>query len=113
MMVRVHRQNIPEVERRPPNGGLAFGRLVLTSLNRHAWTWTFPTNGRHRRTLTSWYDLVGRILQSWSLTLRIAILVLVVVTGTAELAAKIGLSGQILIILFNVWCCSRRRSCRN
>jgi hypothetical protein len=50
------------------------------------------------------------VLRSWPLTLRIAVLALVLLTGTAELAAKIGLSGQALTIALDTWYCVRRRS---
>lgn len=106
MMVSVARQNIPEVDRRSPDSGSVFGRLA-----RQTRAWTSPMNGRHHRPVASWYELVGRVLQSWPLTLRIAILILVVLTGTAELAAKIGLSGQVLAILLNIWYWTRRRTC--
>lgn len=112
MIVKVGRPNIPEVGRESPNSGLVFGRLVRPSLWWPAWAGAVRPNGRHHRPVESWYDLVGRILHSWPLTFRIAILILVVLTGTAELAAKIGLSGQVLAIALNIWYCVRRRSCR-
>lgn len=74
--------------------------------------WWPHGSGRHHRQCTSWYDLVARLFQSWPITLRIAVLLLVVLTGTAELAAKIGLSGQTIAIALEAWYCSRRRRVR-
>jgi hypothetical protein len=74
--------------------------------------WVFPVPGRHHRPVAPWYDLLSRATQSWSLTLRVAILLLVVLTGTAELAAKIGLSGQAIAIALEAWYYTRSRRVR-
>jgi hypothetical protein len=104
MIVKDDRPNIPADGRRLPNGGLV--RVGTTSL------WWPRRNGRHHRPVTSWYDLAARLLQSWPSTLRIAVLLLVVLTGTAELAAKIGLSGQTVVIALDAWYCTRHRRVR-
>lgn len=124
MIVNGDRPNIPEDGRTPLYGGLertggdpvpaiaaALGRLAAVPWwpSRNV---AFLGNGRHHRPITSWYDLVERALHSWPVTLRIAVLLLVLLTGTAELAARIGLSGQTVVIVLEAWYHVRRRRVR-
>lgn len=118
------RPNIPGGDRTPPYGGAKSAggapansaSTIPAALARLAETpwWpsqnlTFLGNGKHHRPITSWYDLLARMLQSWPVTLRMAVLLLVVLTGTAELAAKVGLSGQTIAIALDAWYYARRR----
>jgi hypothetical protein len=54
--------------------------------------------GRHRARDSSWLQVLERGLSSWPITLRLAVLVAVLLTGTATLAAALGLAGQLLLI---------------
>lgn len=53
--------------------------------------------GRHRVGGGSWLDLVERSLQSWPITLRVALLLVVLFTGTAAVAAVLGVAGQLVL----------------
>lgn len=56
------------------------------------------TRGKHRlRTRTRWLDLVEKALTSWPITLRIAVLLTILVTGTAATAAAVGIGAQLLL----------------
>jgi hypothetical protein len=68
-----------------------------------------PAGGRHRAPESPW-DVVDRVLGSWPLTLRLAFLFLVLITGTVVLAAAVGVVGQLVLagIAFRTQC--RRRS---
>ena len=55
-----------------------------------------PAGGRHRAPESPW-DVVDRVLGSWPITLRLAFLVLVLITGTAVLAAAMGVVGQLVL----------------
>jgi hypothetical protein len=57
-----------------------------------------PTSrGRHHRPTESWLDLAESALHSWPVTLRVTLLVTVLLTGTAAVAAAVGVVGQILL----------------
>lgn len=53
--------------------------------------------GKHRMEEPTWLGLLERVLYSWPITLRVALLVVVVLTGTAAVAATIGIGGQLLL----------------
>jgi hypothetical protein len=48
-----------------------------------------PRTGRHRAEDTCWLGLAGRVLQSWPMTLRLAVLVMLVV-AMAVIAMALG-----------------------
>lgn len=58
--------------------------------------------GRHHLRDHSWLGLVERVLLSWPVTLRLALLIAVLVTGTAALAAVVGVVGQVLLALLGL-----------
>jgi hypothetical protein len=53
--------------------------------------------GRHQLVDHSWLGFAERVLQSWPITVRLAVLVLVLITGTAALAAAVGVVGQLAL----------------
>ncbi len=53
--------------------------------------------GRHQLDSSPWLDLAERILCSWPITLRVTVLLAVLLTGTAALAAALGIGGQLLL----------------
>ena|SRR5882757_5250529 len=76
---------IHEFENRPPEEPA----VVLAAAVRSA-------GGRHRAPESPW-DFVDRVLGSWPITLRLAFLFLVLITGTAVLAATVGVVGQVVL----------------
>lgn len=54
--------------------------------------------GRHRARDSSWLQVLERGLSSWPVSLRLAVLLAVLLTGTATLAAAVGVAGQLLLI---------------
>jgi hypothetical protein len=56
-----------------------------------------PAGGRHRLDDSPWLDLLERVLTSWPITLRVTVLLVVLVTGTAAVAATLGIGGQLLL----------------
>lgn len=114
MIVGDDRPNIPVGDRMLPDGGAPCAGVTAPVLPapRPVRDWVFPAPGRHHRRVRPWYDLVSRATQSWSLTLRVAILLLVVLTGTAAIAAKIGLSAQAIVIALEAWYYARNRRVR-
>jgi hypothetical protein len=52
---------------------------------------------RHHRKDASWPALAERVLHSWPITLRLAVLVVVLATGTAAVAAVVGVAGQLFL----------------
>jgi hypothetical protein len=54
--------------------------------------------GRHRAQDHSWLQVLERGLSSWPVTLRLVVLLAVLLTGTATLAAALGLAGQLLLV---------------
>jgi hypothetical protein len=52
---------------------------------------------RHHRRDASWLGLAERVLHSWPITLRLAVLVVVLATGTAAVAAVVGVAGQLFL----------------
>lgn len=55
-----------------------------------------PPGGRHRAPESPW-DFMDRVLGSWPIALRLAFLFLVLITGTAVLAAAVGVVGQLVL----------------
>jgi hypothetical protein len=55
-----------------------------------------PAGGRHRAPESAW-DFADRVLGSWPIALRLAFLFLVLITGTAVLAAAVGVVGQLVL----------------
>jgi hypothetical protein len=53
--------------------------------------------GRHELVDSTWFGRLERLLHSWPITLRLALLVAVVLTGTAAVAATLGIGGQLLL----------------
>lgn len=53
--------------------------------------------GRHRVENGSWRSLAERVLHPWPVSLRLAVLLVVLATGTATAAAAIGFAGQLLV----------------
>lgn len=53
--------------------------------------------GRHRLDDTSWLGLLERVLCSWPITLRVALLLVILLTGTAAIATAVGIVGQLLL----------------
>jgi len=53
--------------------------------------------GRHELIDSTWFGRLERLLQSWPITLRLALLVAVVLTGTAAVAATLGIGGQLAL----------------
>lgn len=53
--------------------------------------------GRHELADRPWFDLAERMLHSWPITLRVAVLMAVLLTGTAAVAAALGVGGQLLL----------------
>lgn len=53
--------------------------------------------GRHQLADRPWFDLAERVLYSWPITLRVVVLLVVLFTGTAALAAALGVGGQLLL----------------
>ena len=56
-----------------------------------------PAGGRHRAPEPSGWEVADRVLGSWPITLRLAFLFLVLITGTAVLAATVGVVGQLVL----------------
>lgn len=128
MMVNEDGPNIPAVGRGLPDGGSDHSGVVarrsacsvppslgLLAALPERWScgsWAFTGGGRHRRPVTSWSDVAGQVLRSWPLMLSFAVLLFVVLTGTAEVVAKIGLSGPAIAMAVNAWFYGRRRSRR-
>lgn len=56
--------------------------------------------GRHRAPEPSVWHVADRVVGSWPITLRVAFLFLVLITGTAVLAAAVGVVGQLLLAGF-------------
>lgn len=56
-----------------------------------------PAGGRHRVPEPSGWEIADRVLGSWPVALRLAFLFLVLVTGTAVLAAAVGVVGQLVL----------------
>jgi hypothetical protein len=53
--------------------------------------------GKHRADDSSLLDLPERVLTSWPITLRLALLLLILLTGTAVIAAAAGLVNEFLL----------------
>ena len=58
--------------------------------------------GKHRLEESTWLGLADRVLTSWPITLRLALLVAVVLTGTAAVAATLGIGGQLALAALNL-----------
>jgi hypothetical protein len=67
--------------------------------------------GRHRAHDPSWLQVLERGLSSWPVTLRLVVLLAVLLTGTATLAAALGLAGQLLLVGLSL-ARRRQRLCR-
>ncbi|MPZ84031.1 MAG: hypothetical protein GEV28_28005 [Actinophytocola sp.] len=65
--------------------------------------------GRHRAGADSWMDLAERSLQSWPITLRVALLLVVLFTGTAAVAAVLGVAGQLVLAALGLRAHQRHR----
>jgi hypothetical protein len=64
---------------------------------------------RHHRKEASWLGLAERVLHSWPITLRLAVLVVVLATGTAAVAAAVGVAGQLFLAGIGLRAHRRRR----
>jgi hypothetical protein len=53
--------------------------------------------GQHELESRTWLDLAERVLYSWPITLRVAALLAILLTGTAAVAAALGVGGQLLL----------------
>ncbi|SFO06418.1 hypothetical protein [Amycolatopsis rubida] len=58
--------------------------------------------GRHELADTTWLGRLERLLQSWPVTLRLALLIVVVLTGTAAIAATLGIGGQLALVVLSL-----------
>ena len=65
--------------------------------HRHPETDRVTGGGRHRRPTESWLDVLEGALNSWPVTLRLAVLIVVLATGAAAVAAAVGVVGQLLL----------------
>ncbi|MBB5851352.1 hypothetical protein ACFQ05_39315 [Amycolatopsis umgeniensis] len=59
-------------------------------------------SGRHELVDATWFGRLERLLQSWPPTLRLALLIAVVLTGTAAIAATLGIGGQLALIALSL-----------
>ena len=67
--------------------------------------------GKHQLDDPTWLSLLERVLYSWPITVRLVVLVAVVLTGTAALAATLGVGGQLLLAVLSLrarWTRNRR-----
>lgn len=78
---------VPTVTPAPTNRGQAGARPATT----------WHRSGKHRLEEPPWLGLADRVLTSWPITLRLALLMGVLLTGTAALAAIVGVGGQLLL----------------
>lgn len=58
-------------------------------------------SGKHRADHSSLLDLLERVLTSWPITLRLGLLLLILLTGTAAVAATAGLISQLMLAALN------------
>ncbi|HEV7647308.1 MAG TPA: hypothetical protein VGP26_04025 [Actinophytocola sp.] len=65
--------------------------------------------GRHHVDESSWLDVAERVLHSWPITLRLAILMVVLATGTAVVAAVVGVACQLALAGLGIRARVRRR----
>ncbi len=65
--------------------------------------------GQHEFVDTTWFGRLERLLQSWPITFRLVLLVAVVLTGTAAVAATLGIGGQLALIALSLVERRRRR----
>ena len=94
--------------------GLPTGDSSLPAVRRHRASAPAPTpeagqqlvsqrrDGRHGLVDSTWFGRLERLLQSWPITLRLVLLVAVVLTGTAAVAATLGIGGQLLLAALSV-----------
>lgn len=68
-----------------------------------------PTGGRHHEETNRWLDLAERTLHSWPIPLRLAVLTLVLATGTAAVAAVVGMAGQLALAVLGLRAHRRHR----
>jgi hypothetical protein len=66
--------------------------------------------GRHELHDRTWLDLLERVLCSWPITLRVVVLLVVLLTGTAAAAMTLGVGGQLLFAALGLY--ARRTSQR-
>jgi hypothetical protein len=66
-------------------------------------------SGRHHLDESSWLDLAERVLHSWPISLRLAILMVVLATGTAAVAAVVGVVCQLALAGLGIRAWVRRR----
>lgn len=88
--------------------GLPTGDSSLAAVPHHSAPAPVPTpeagqllrqrrSGRHELVDSTWFGRLERLLQSWPITLRLALLVAVVLTGTAAVAATLSIGGQLAL----------------
>jgi hypothetical protein len=53
--------------------------------------------GRHHLDESSWLDVAERVLHAWPITVRLAMLMVVLATGTAAVAALVGVACQLAL----------------
>lgn len=53
--------------------------------------------GRHHLDESSWLDVAERVLHAWPITVRLAMLMIVLATGTAAVAALVGVVCQLAL----------------
>jgi hypothetical protein len=53
--------------------------------------------GRHHLDESSWLDVAERVLHAWPITARLAVLTVVLATGTAMMAALVGVACQLAL----------------
>jgi len=65
--------------------------------------------GRHHVEESSWLDVAERVLHAWPITLRLAVLTIVLATGTAVVAAVVGVVCQLALAALGIRARIRRR----
>ena len=65
--------------------------------------------GRHHLEESSWLDVAERVLHAWPITLRLAVLTIVLATGTAVTAAVVGVVCQLALAALGIRARIRRR----
>ena len=68
-----------------------------------------PDTGRHHLDESSWLDVAERVLNSWPITVRLAALMIVLATGTAAVAAVVGVVCQLVLAGLGIRARVRRR----
>jgi len=99
-------QRVPRITifvHHPPNEPVhrAIGRMEpspKTAGQKRQKPWARRLEGsKHQLDDPTWLGLLERVLYSWPITVRLVVLLAVVLTGTAALAAIVGVGGQLLL----------------